>query len=382
MSWLVAAAVVGRAPLLLQLAKCSGSNRTDATTYDRAVRRAITVVTVLCVAAGPVLAGCSTRSEDSGGTGAGPSATGLRQALSRVAATDDTRAWVGYNAIAELTKVVGKRPGRGFGLLLLHGTGIKTVVAQHAPADTGIAPLDADYGIAAGQPPHTVTVLAGGQRADRIGTSLTTLGWARNGDRYVGPDPARLTDAGRKAVYGLTFAQVRPDGSDVVIGRSGTDLGTAGHPLPGRSLADDQATAALAGCLGDVVVANLTTRYGSRTTQQPAGVPHGVQLDKLTEVAVGVRVPKSASDTPRAVVCTAWADRAAADGYAGAVPGVLADGKSLTAGVPYAQLLTHPQITKVGGDAHVVKWTADEPNADESRLILQMLLNADVPGLG
>jgi hypothetical protein len=201
----------------------------------------------------------------------------------------------------------------------------------------------------------------------------------------VGPDPARLTGAGTTAVYGLTFAQVRPDGSDVVIGRSGTDLGTAGHPLPGRTLADDRATAALAGCLGDVVVANLTTRYRSATTRQPAvpaRVPHGVQLDKLTEIAVGVRAPKSASDTPRAVVCTAWADRAAADGYAGAVPGVLADGKSLTAGVPYAQLLTHPQITKVGGEVHVVKWTADEPNADESRLVLQMLLNADVPGLG
>ena len=348
------------------------------------MRKAITVVTVLCVAAGPVLAGCSTGSEDSGGTGTGSSATGLRQALSRVAATDDTRAWVGYDAIAELTKVVGKRPGRGFGLLLLLGTDLRSD-ALTAPTDTGIAPLDADYGIAAGLQPHTVTVLAGGQQADRIGTSLTTLGWARNGDRYVAPDPAQLTNTGRKAGYGLTFAQVRPDGSDVVIGRSGTDLGTAGHPLPGRTLADDRATAALADCLGDVAVANLTTRYRSATTEHPAvqaRVPHGVQLDKLTEIAVGVRPPKSTSDTPRAVVCTAWADRAAADGYAGAMPGALTDGTSLTVGGTYAQLLTHPQTTKVGGDAHVVQWTADEPNADESRLVLQMLLNADVPGLG
>ena len=346
------------------------------------MRKAVTVVTVLCVAAGPVLAGCSTGSEDSGGTGS--RATGLRQALSRVAATDDTRAWVGYDAIAELTKVVGKRPGRGFGLLLLLGTDLRSD-ALTAPTDTGIAPLDADYGIAAGLQPHTVTVLAGGQQADRIGTSLTTLGWARNGDRYVAPDSAQLTNTGRKAGYGLTFAQVRPDGSDVVIGRPGTDLGTAGHPLPGRTLADDRATAALADCLGDVAVANLTTRYRSATTQQPAvqaRIPHGVQLDKLTEIAVGVRPPKSTSDTPRAVVCTAWADRAAADGYAGAMPGALTDGKSLTVGGTYAQWLTHPQTTNVGGDAHVVQWTADEPNADESRLVLQMLVNADVPGLG
>ena len=74
------------------------------------MRKAVTVVAVLCVAAGSVLAGCSTKSEDSGGTGTGPGASGLRQALSRVAATDDTRVWVGYDAIAELTKVVGKRP--------------------------------------------------------------------------------------------------------------------------------------------------------------------------------------------------------------------------------------------------------------------------------
>jgi hypothetical protein len=349
------------------------------------VRKAVTVVTVLCVAAGPVLAGCSTKSEDSGGAGTGPGATGLRQALSRVAATDDTRAWVGYDAIAELTKVVGKRPGHGFGLLLLQGIEIGSADALNAPTDTGVAPLDADYGIVVGQQPHTVTVLGGGQQADRIGTSLTALGWARNGDRYVAPAPAQLTNTGRKAGYGLIFAQVRPDGSDVVIGRAGTDLGIAGHPSPGKTLADDQATAALAGCLGDVVVAILTTRYRSATTEHPAvqaRIPHGVQLDKLTEVAVGVRAPKSASDTPRAVVCTAWADRAAADGYAGAVPGVLTDEKSLTTGLPYAQLLTHPQITKVGGDAHVVGWTADEPNADESRLVLQMLVNADVPGLG
>ena len=59
--------------------------------------KAVTVVTVLCVAAGSVLAGCTAKSEDSGGTDTGPSATGLRQALSRVAATDDTRARVGYS---------------------------------------------------------------------------------------------------------------------------------------------------------------------------------------------------------------------------------------------------------------------------------------------
>jgi hypothetical protein len=349
------------------------------------VRQAVTVVTVLCVAAGAVLAGCSKKPEDSGGTGSGPGATRLRQALSRVAATDDTRIWVGYDAIAELTKVVGKRPGRGFGLLLLQGIGLGPSEALNAPTDTGIAPLDADYGIEAGKQPQTVTVLVGGQQADRIGTSLTTLGWARNGDRYVAPDPAQLKNTGRKAGYGLTFAQVRPDGSDVAFGRAGTDLGTAGHPSPGRTLADDQAMAALAGCLGDVAVANLTTWYGFVTTQRPvapARVPHGVQVNKLTAVAVGVRAPKSTSDTPRAVVCTAWADRAAADGYAGAVPGVLTDAKSQTTGLPYAQMLTHPQITKVGGDAHVVQWTADEPNADESRLVLQMLVHADLPGLG
>jgi hypothetical protein len=347
------------------------------------------VVAVSCVAAGAVLAGCTTKSGSAGtsGTGAGiastgPSGTGLRQALSRLADTDDNRAWVGYDAIAKLTKLVGKQPGGGFGTLLLQGTGLGAV-ALEAPADTGIVPLDADYGIQAGNPPHTVIVLAGGQHADRIGTSLTTLGWTRNGDRYVGPDPTRQTGADLKMVYALTFAQVRPDGSDVVVGIPGADLTTAGHPT-GKTLADDQTTRAIADCLGDVVLANLATRYRSTTANLSpavrARVPAGVQLDKLTEIAVGVRTPKSTSDRPRAVVCTAWADQAAADSYAKAVPGVLADGKSLS-NVPYAQFLTRPQTTKIGG-AHTVEWTADEPNADHARLIIQLLLDADVPGLG
>jgi hypothetical protein len=103
--------------------------------------KAITVVAVLCVAAGPVLAGCSTNPRT-----AAPALDRAQPVCARpcpVTATDDTRAWVGYDAIAELTKVVGKRSGRGFGLLLLQGTDLFKE-ALNAPADTGIAPLDAD----------------------------------------------------------------------------------------------------------------------------------------------------------------------------------------------------------------------------------------------
>src|SRR5262249_12705798 len=151
--------------------------------------------------------------------------------------------------------------------------------------------------------------------------------------------------------------------SDLVFGKQAADLGKAGKP-DGKTLADDDLTSALADCLGDVVVANLTTSYQSGLAHRPGQTqaeqaalaklhPAGVQLGKLTEVAIGVSAPKSASDTPRAVVCTAWADQSAADGYAAAIPDVLASGMSLATNQPYAQILHNPTNKKVGGDAHI-----------------------------
>jgi hypothetical protein len=337
-------------------------------------------VTVVSVAAGVALAGCSSLPLIGGG------GTGLHQALSRIAANDATRKWVSYDATGKLTKLVGKRPGgSGFGLLLLDGTDLGPV-AELLPDDTGIAALDADYGVSAGLPPDTVSVLAGGQHSDRIGKALTGSGWTRDGDRYIGPDVTAVTDDS-KMRQALNLAQVRTDGADVVFGKSRADLGAAGHP--GRSLADDQPTAALADCLGDVVAAQLTTDFhspieSSRLTpvQQAALAkqrPAGIQLDKLREVAVGVRTPKSTSDTPRAVVCVAWADQSAADGYAAALPGVLSDGTSLASNQPYTRLLHNPQTSKVGGGAHIVRWSADEGEGPGQ--VIGMLAMQDLPGL-
>ena len=341
------------------------------------------IVTVLSVAAGIGLTGCSSLPL----VGESRGDTGLRQALSKVAANSTTRTWVSYDATGKLTALVGKKlTVAGFGALLLQGTNLGPE-AQNLADDTGIAPLDADYGISAGLPPNTVSILVGGQHADRLGSALTKSGWTKNGDRYVAPAPNTITDE-RRIIYALDLAQVHPDGSDVIFGRSKADLGAAGHP-DGKSLADDQPTAALADCLGDVVVAQMATNYkspimSSRLTpaQQSAMAklrPAGIQFDKLTEVAVGVRTPKSASDPPRAVVCTAWADQSAADGYAAAVPGVLADGKSLASNEPYAQLLHNPETKTESGSAHVVQWSADE--AKGAAQIITMLQKGDLPGL-
>jgi hypothetical protein len=79
------------------------------------------------------------------------------------------------------------------------------------------------------------------------------------------------------------------------------------------------------------------------------------------------------------VVCTAWSDQSAADGYAAAVPGVLADGKSLATNQPYTQLLHNPETKKVGGSAHIVAWSAEEANGTAQ--IITMLEKGDLPGL-
>jgi hypothetical protein len=344
------------------------------------VRKTLVFVAVVSVAAGVALTGCSSLPLIGGG------GTGLHQALGRIAATDATRKWVTYDAIGKLTRLVGKQPGgSGFGLLLLDGTDLGPV-AELLPGDTGIAALDADYGVSAGLPPDTVSVLAGGQHSDRIGKALASSGWTRDGDRYIGPDVTAVTDDSKMRLA-LNLAQVRTGGADVVFGKSRADLGAAGHP--GSSLADDQPTAALADCLGDVVAAQLSADFHSPiessrlTPAQRAALakqrPAGIQLDKLREVAVGVRTPKSTSDTPRAVVCVAWADQSAADGYAAALPGVLSAGTSLASNQPYARLLHNPQTRKVGGGAHIVQWSADEGGGPGQ--VIGMLAMQDLPGL-
>lgn len=345
------------------------------------VRKALAIITVIWVAAGAALVGCSSLPLVGGG------GTGLDQALKRVAANDATRNWVRYDATGKLTKLVGKKlSASGFGALLLHGTDLGPMAAI-LPDGTGISAIDADYGISGGQPPRTVSVLAGGQHSDRIGKALSGSGWTRKGDRYIAPDLNAVTDD-NTAMYAMNLGQVRTDGADVIFGHADADLGAAGHP-GGRTLADDQPTRALADCLGDVVAAELVTDFKSPiissrlTPAQQAALaklrPAGVQLDKLTEVAVGVRTPKSASDTPRAVVCVAWANQSAADGYAAALSGVLASGMSYASNQPYAQLLHDPQTRKVGGGAHIVQWSADE--ASGAAQIVTMLEKNDLPGL-
>jgi hypothetical protein len=113
------------------------------------VRKPLAIVTVVCVAAGVGLTGCSSLPL-LGGSGGD---TGLGQALTRVAANSTTRSWVSYDATGKLTKLVGKQfTVSGFGPLLLEGT-ILGQVPQSLADDTGIAALDAEYGISAGLPP-------------------------------------------------------------------------------------------------------------------------------------------------------------------------------------------------------------------------------------
>jgi hypothetical protein len=347
--------------------------------YDAPVRKAFAVIAAICAAA-TSLGGCSALPSLPGhGDG------GLRQALRRIAANADTRAMVMYDATGQLTKLVGKnqRPPTGFGTLRLTGTDLAPMSSM-ATADTGIALPDADYEISAGKPPKTVALVAGGQHADRIGSALTTLGWSKQGDRYLAPDLSKVGNDATKFTYVNTLGQVRPDGGDVIFGSQHADLGNAGHP-DGRTLADDKTVGQLADCLGDVVAAQLVAGYRIPAEDRiPPAVlakirPPGVRIDKLTAVAVGVRTPKSASETPRAIVCTAWSDGSVADAYARAVPGLLAGGTSYADNQPYSKRLHNPETKNLGGDAHVVQWSADL--SGQPSTLIYMLNIGDLPGL-
>jgi hypothetical protein len=232
------------------------------------------------------------------------------------------------------------------------------------PGDTGISVFSEGYAIAAGNPPQMVTLLHGGQDASLVAGRLARLGWKQDGGVLTGPaSPPGGSQAA--ALYALQLHVVRPGGSDVRVGGSGASAAQVSPPS-GPTLAADPLISALAGCLGDVVAAQIQVG-GSLGGKRPAAV------------AVGVRTPASNAATPRAVACVAWSSQAGAAAYAADARKALASGMSLAMNEPYSGLLAHPAVTSIGGSQNIIQWQADTPR--RAGLVFQMYLNRDLPGL-
>jgi hypothetical protein len=289
----------------------------------------------------------------------------LDAALSHVADTSVTRAQISYDDTAELVRLSGTDPGNAKGFAVLRGWGASSIAQELVtlPSDTGISLFSEEYAISAGNPPRAVTLLHGGQTASLVTSRLTKLGWKQKGGMLTGPAfSAGVSQAA--ALYALQLHVVRADGSDVALGGTDADLSQIGSPS-GSTLVGDPLIGALAGCLGDVIAAQVSA--GDLGGRNPVAV------------AIGVRTPASNAATPHAVACVAWSGQAGAAQYAADVRKALSSGVSYATNQPYSALLSHPSVTSIGGSQHIVQWQADTPGRAD--LIFQMFLNRDLPAL-
>ena len=259
------------------------------------------------VVAGLAITSCSASSPSASSGG-----TGLIQALARVADTANTRSQVLYDDTAELVHLAGNSPASETGFAWLRGLGVPAAAdgAEQVPGDAGFNLFGEDYGITAGSPPHTLSLMAGGQSVSRITSHLAGLGWKHSGGRLIGPSLAAASP--ESAPLAEEMPQVLPAGSDAVYGGAAANLSQMGSPHD-ATLARDPGVSALAQCLGNVVAAELFTG-GYLGGKKPAAV------------AVGVSQPASNAATPHAVACVSWPNQAAMTGYAAALRQALSNG--------------------------------------------------------
>lgn len=323
----------------------------------RSFAHAITLIILVTLIA--AVTGCSGGSPSGGSAG-----TGLESALSRVADTANTRSQITYDNTAVLVQLAGKSPAPTKGFAELRGWGVPTVaeIAEMLPGGAGFDLYGEDYGISAGSPPRTVSLMAGGQSAAQITSRLTSLGWKRSAGKLVGPPP--LTASSGAGTLALGAAQVLPTGSDAAFGGTAASLSQIGSPQ-GATLASDPSISALAQCLGNVVAASIFS---------------GEYLGgkKPAALAVGVSQPASKTATPHAVVCVSWSTQAAAARYAAELRRALS-GVDLTQDVPYSTLLAHATVTNAGGSQHVVEWQADTPQ--NAQTVFTMAEEIGLPAL-
>ncbi|WP_238008325.1 hypothetical protein KZZ52_58615 [Dactylosporangium sp. AC04546] len=222
-----------------------------------------------CVA---LLAACSSPPAADVAPAAVPSAVTpdavLLTALGRVAAGAGS---VRFSDDEELRTIQSVAPGPNtWGEIALFGSsGIGTESQRY-----GVRIDQAVYTVTVGAAPSQAVLVSGQQDAALLKTTLGKLGYKAEGDRLVAP-----------AAAAAPVGQVRTLGTDVVLGGHSASLDV----FSGSAV--DPALTALATCLGDVVVAQLSGR-----------------------VAVGVRASRTAEI--RTVVCTTWDSPAAASAAA------------------------------------------------------------------
>ena len=306
------------------------------------------------VIGGLVSLGCSA---SGGGGGSGGT---LRSALSSVGdspASERFFAWVDAGELRTLSGVSSASDTSGSKAnqkwLRLAAVALPTVVGVEPQftAVTGIDPYHGSRDITIGLPPGQAT------RVDGADTGTVLRKFRQLGAREQtssGRTYLAVADEGQVAVSNprldddvyLALNRVNVNGSTVAFGLSDPPIATVLGG--GRTLADVAAEAAVADCLGDVFVAQVTA--------PAAGAPGGVSL-----VGIGVRRPTGADGAVTEVLCEVTGSKDQAGQLAGTVAGRVGPDVALPGtGLQVQDRLAQANVDQVTkGNEHLVRLTAD-----------------------
>ena len=235
---------------------------------------------------------------------------------------------------------------------LVGGTGGALDTYRGALADVLAIDLGrADAVLAAGNPPRQVTLVAGGQDEAGVRAAATAAGW-------TGDDELRLGLSAEQPLS-LVAGTLRPHGTDVAVG--GPDAPVGAVDGPGPTLAEDASVGAMARCLGDALIAVVSSGV---TPQEPLR-------------GVGLRRDPAAPEAPPLNVLCVVGDGATAVGISEA----MWSGRSAGTGRPYSQYLSDPQVEELGGDVPTVRMVARTAPGGPPTFLLQALEIGDLPGL-
>jgi hypothetical protein len=313
---------------------------------------ALTVVAALLCAA------CSDEGEpDEAGE------SGLRDALARVAANDQTRRYVEYGDVARLARLADG--GDRFLGVLGYGFSPIAPSAQLMAEQLRFDPATMDGAVQVGQPPELAGVLWGDYDVETVDRELSGRDIpsedSADGTRWTSADDGELSIdgplTGIARTSELNVLHTAPATFAYAPARAGVDWVTA----PGDdTLADDPLLRRLAGCLGDVVAAVIVT---------------GVDGDP-TSYAVGVRATGSGAVTE--IACLAPPDDVSE--MRDRVERELADGTAPTTRQPWDELLPDASVDLVE-QASVVRIEA-QPGADGPvGRVMRMLQTRDLAAL-
>ncbi|MEY9892076.1 hypothetical protein ABIA31_005751 [Catenulispora sp. MAP5-51] len=341
--------------------------------------RSAAVVSALVLAVGTAAA-CSSSGSASGGGGGGSSSGSLKDTLKNIHATTQTAGYIEYGDTAQMVKLNGgtnQGSSSLFGRVLGAGADQLSQYSQILPPFTGFDYSTATSAVTVGTPPNAVGVLYGSFDPAAIGAKLAAWGYAKQ-DRgngvtaWVYKDNHQIDitklDPNTGVGPGMTgwLNVVWVSKTSIAYGSATSDLAAA-VPAQLKPVSDDPVVGPLADCLGSPLEAFVLT---DQKMIGSAGLP---------AVALGVTAT-SASDV-RMEICAAAPSAAAAQSFAAGFTKAVSSGQDIMTDQPWANLLSNPQTSVIGGAEHVVRLSATPAGAQGASLVVNLVEQNDFAGL-